>query len=532
MAEEMRMDGNLAVDAKQYRVITISPTEPKRAKKLRVAAYARVSTDSSDQLNSFSAQTRHFSDLISREKTWELADIYADEGITGTSAEKRGDFQRLLADCRRGLVDRVLVKSISRFARNTKECLEILRELKSLGVGVFFEKENIDTSAMSSEMMTVLFASLAQEESRNISQNMRWSYQRRMQSGQFITCKPPLGYRLIDGSLEIYEPEAKIVRDIFERFLAGHGCNDIAKWLTNLGVPTGDATPYWQHTGVIYILRNERYVGNALLQKTYASTSLPFQRHKNIGQRQQYLAEGSHQPIIDQTVFSAAQILLQQHGSIISTKREWSPLSRKIACGNCGKTLRKKRMNQGVFWVCRTHDLHSQECPTRPLEQQCIHTCFLRLYFNLKHEGAPILSQLAADLKMIRERKLLWSPDIIELNTQISNLSRQNHTLAELHAQGLVDPDIFISQTNALTKQLRDVKLQKERLLSTGDNDILVQTESLIAVLSEGPEMLTEFDAELFDELIDRIIVEDNQRLHFRLRNGLELTETMERTVR
>lgn len=133
---------------------------------------------------------------------------------------------------------------------------------------------------------------------------------------------------------------------------------------------------------------------------------------------------------------------------------------------------------------------------------------------------------------MIRERKLLWSPDIIELNTQISNLSRQNHTLAELHAQGLVDPDIFISQTNALTKQLRDVKLQKERLLSTGDNDILVQTESLIAVLSEGPEMLTEFDAELFDELIDRIIVEDNQQLRFRLRNGLELTETMERTVR
>lgn len=161
MAEKLMTDGSMALREKQYRVITIEATEKPQNAKLRVAAYARVSSASDDQLNYFAAQNRHYSDLISSKENWRMVDIYADEGITGTSAEKREDFQRLLADCRRGLIDRVLVKSISRFARNTKECLETIRELKSLGVGVYFEKENIDTATMSGEMMTALFASFA-----------------------------------------------------------------------------------------------------------------------------------------------------------------------------------------------------------------------------------------------------------------------------------------------------------------------------------------------------------------------------------
>ena len=172
MAEKLMTDGSMALREKQYRVITIEATEKPQNAKLRVAAYARVSSASDDQLNSFAAQNRHYSDLISSKDNWRMVDIYADEGITGTSAEKREDFQRLLADCRRGLIDRVLVKSISRFARNTKECLETIRELKSLGVGVYFEKENIDTATMSGEMMTALFASFAQAESESISGNM------------------------------------------------------------------------------------------------------------------------------------------------------------------------------------------------------------------------------------------------------------------------------------------------------------------------------------------------------------------------
>src|SRR5699024_4767336 len=281
MAEKLMTDGSMALREKQYRVITIEATEKPQNAKLRVAAYARVSSASDDQLNSFAAQNRHYSDLISGKENWRMVDIYADEGITGTSAEKREDFQRLLADCRRGLIDRVLVKSISRFARNTKECLETIRELKSLGVGVHFEKENIDTATMSGEMMTTLFASFAQAESESISSNMRWSYQKRMQRGEFITCSAPFGYHLHNGMLEIDEAEATVIRLIFDRYLSGISMADIADEITQLGFPTRAGMPYWQYSTVYYILQNERYAGHALLQKFYATDTLPFQKKRN-----------------------------------------------------------------------------------------------------------------------------------------------------------------------------------------------------------------------------------------------------------
>ena len=203
MAEKKLTDGSLALEQKKRRVITIEATEKSQDIKLRVAAYARVSSASDDQLNSFAAQNNYYTSLISAKDNWSMVDIYADEGITGTSVEKREDFKRLLADCRRGKVDRILVKSISRFARNTKECLESIRELKSLGVSIYFEKENIDTATMSGEMMTALFASFAQAESESISGNMRWSYQKRMQSGAYVPSSVPYGYTMIDGKMEI-----------------------------------------------------------------------------------------------------------------------------------------------------------------------------------------------------------------------------------------------------------------------------------------------------------------------------------------
>lgn len=193
MNERHETLGNLALE--QKRVIVIDAAERPETQKLRVAAYCRVSSDSSDQLNSFMAQLNYYTTLISSKDKWIMAEIYADEGISGTSAEKRQDFQRLLPDCRKGRVDKILVKSISRFARNAKDCLETIRELKSMGVGVCFEEQGIDTSDMSGELLTAVFAAIAQKESESISGNMRWSYKRRMESGKFITCKAPFGYR-------------------------------------------------------------------------------------------------------------------------------------------------------------------------------------------------------------------------------------------------------------------------------------------------------------------------------------------------
>ena len=230
MVEKHLTDGTTAL-AGQPRVIKIEAAEKPRNAHLRVAAYTRVSSDSDDQLNSFAAQNRYYAELISGKAEWRMVDIYADEGITGTSAAKREDFQRMMADCRRGLIDQILVKSISRFARNTKDCLEAVRELKELGVNVRFEREGIDTANVSSELITAIYAAFAQKESESISGNMRWSYQRRMESGEFNTCRAPWGFRLDGKSLAVHEEEAEIVRRIFLEYLSGRNPREIAEIL-------------------------------------------------------------------------------------------------------------------------------------------------------------------------------------------------------------------------------------------------------------------------------------------------------------
>ena len=302
---QKQVNGNLAINENQQRVIVIEARENAQDIKLRVAAYTRVSSDSDDQIHSFAAQNRYYTNLISGKENWVMVDLYADRGVTGTSVEKRDDFQRLLSDCRKGLIDRVLCKSISRFARNTQECLETIRELKSMGIGVSFEKEHIDTAKISGEMLTAIFASMAQAESESISANTRWGYQVRMQEGTFNTCKYPFGYRLIDGKLEIFEPEAEIVREIFQRYLNGQNSYEIADYINTLGIPTRDGRKSWQFSTIRYILQNERYAGNVRLQKFYTTDTLPYQKRRNQGERTQYWVKDSNPPIITQEMFDA-----------------------------------------------------------------------------------------------------------------------------------------------------------------------------------------------------------------------------------
>lgn len=252
MAEKHLTDGTTALAA-QPRVIKIEAAEKPENARLRVAAYTRVSSDSDDQLNSFAAQNRYYAELISGKAEWRMVDIYADEGITGTSVAKREDFQRMMADCRRGLIDQILVKSISRFARNTKDCLDAVRELKELGVNVRFEREGIDTANVSSELITAIYAAFAQKESESISGNMRWSYQRRMESGEFNTCRAPWGFRLDGKSLAVHEEEAEIVRRIFLEYLSGKNPQEIAE-LLNAENPSGRV---WQYIEEINSTQNK-----------------------------------------------------------------------------------------------------------------------------------------------------------------------------------------------------------------------------------------------------------------------------------
>lgn len=303
MDGQKKTSGFLALNSTS-RVITIAPSAPVRDRKLRVAAYARVSSSSEDQLNSFAAQNAHYTELITANPEWEFVDVYADKGITGTSAEKRDDFQRLLADCRRDRVDKTLVKSSSRFARNAKECLKAIRELKALGVGVCFEEQGIDISKLAGEFLTAIFAMMDQKESENISDNLRWSIDMRMRTGKYNTCFAPFGYQLVGGKLELIPEQAPIIRYIYDAYLAGKTAEDIAATLNLFS----DDRP-WKPQRIDYILTNERYSGNALLRKRYATDTIPRKVKRNRGERPMYFVAGINEAVVSQEIFDKAQEL-------------------------------------------------------------------------------------------------------------------------------------------------------------------------------------------------------------------------------
>lgn len=515
MSRRQQTTGSLALE--QKKVIVIEAAQRPETQKLRVAAYCRVSSDSSDQMNSFAAQLNYYTTLISGKDNWTMTDIYADAGISGTSAQKRPDFQRLLSDCRKGRVDKILVKSISRFARNATDCLETIRELKAIGVGVCFEEQGIDTSEITGELLTAMFSAIAQKESESISGNMRWSYQARMKKGTFLPAAMPFGYRIEGRKIVIDEERAKIVRQIFHNYLAGQSMDEIAAQLNreNVTVRIGLENRRWIHSAISYILSNERYIGDSLWQKTYATDTLPARQVRNHGERQQYYAEATHPPIIEKEIFLAAQELKKRRSEArVDYKQADGPLRRKISCGICGTRYTRKVCRGKTYWVCRTHDRNKDDCPSERIPEE------------------EILKQMLYDLQTVRERRMLWSLEIIELNKRISDINDQDRMLADMNRCGLVDPDIFISRSNELAQQLRTAKQEKERILGAEHDDTIPQTRELLETLETLPEYLPAFDGEIFADLVDWITVDNGNTLRFRLKNGLELTEMAGRSVR
>ncbi len=526
-------NGNLALE--QQRVIVIPAHDEIVARKLRVAAYARVSSSSEDQLNSYRVQNQYYSELISSNPDWEMVDIYADEGITGTSVEKRENFQRMMQDCRKGKIDRILVKSISRFARNTKDCLAAVRELKELGVSVQFEEQGIDTARVSSEMVTAIMASLAQKGSESISSNVRWGVQKRMLDGTFISSSVPYGYEMFHGQLRILPSEAQFVKWIFQAYLSGLNAQSIAEQMNQAYALLGiENTRKWHNTTILYILSNERYIGDSLWQKTYATDSLPTRQIKNAGSKTQYYIEHTHTPIIDKETYSAVQRLREKRKLDVKYNDDYQPniLKKRILCANCKVPFQRKLRSGETKWMCRVHNNSKDDCPTFPIEEAAIHNAFCRLYCKLKHHGEPIFTQMLSNLQKIRYSRMLWSEDVISLNKKISDILSQVQFLAQLQQAGGVDPDTFITSNNKLSEQLRRLKQEKARLLDTDSDDLADRTRDLMDVLEDGPDFLDGFDAELFDALVEKIIVDSNERLRFRLKNGLELTEQIERTRR
>ena len=515
-------------------VIVINPTVAIDTKKLKVCAYARVSSDSSDQLNSFISQVNHYTNFIQSNDAWEFVDVYADEGLTGTCIDKREEFQRMIKDCRKGNIDKILTKSISRFSRNTRDCIETIRELKMLGISIEFEKEEIDTETMASEMIVGILGSLAQEESISISNNMRWSYQKRMQSGDFITCCPPYGYKLENNTIVINPDEAEIVKRIFNSYVIGKGKSEIAQELAEENIPKKDGNTKWQYKTIQYIISNEKYIGDSLVQKRCTTDTLPFRKIRNNGQKDKYYVRNTHEPIIDRETFNQAQKLNEFRNAIKTSEPKQYSLTKMIQCGECGCTLKRRaRKNDSVYWMCYNHFERKDKCSIRQIDENEIYSAFIRLYNKLKHNSQYILNPLLDQLETMKNKSTMRNVKIGEINKQIAELTEQNLILTRLRSKGYMDSAIFMEQANEINNNINALRKVRRTLLDNDENDNeIVTTKKLISIIDDSADILTEFNELIFKSIVQNIIIKEQDHLTFRLINGLELTETIRRKVR
>lgn len=357
---------------------------------VKVAAYARVSSGKDAMHHSLSAQVSYYSSLIQSHPGWNYAGVYADEAKTGTK-DSRSEFQRLLSDCREGKVDMVITKSVSRFARNTVTLLETVRELKTLGIDVFFEEQNIHTISSEGELMLSILASYAQEESLSASENQKWCVRRNFEEGMPWN-GTMLGYRYKDGKLIVYNSEAETVRRIFREYLDGKGIVAISNGLNADNIPTRLGNR-WSKGTVSKVLRNYAYTGNLLLQRTFRENHITKKTLVNEGQLPMYHAEGTHEAIISLEDYNAVQAeMAKRAAKFAPPEKNYSgryPFSGIVFCSHCGKRYRRKKTAAGPVWICVTYDSTGKAaCPSKQIPE-------------------PKLSALTADIDLGSVEKLI-----------------------------------------------------------------------------------------------------------------------------
>ena len=502
-------------------------------RKLRVAAYCRVSTARDEQLVSLVAQKAHYENYIKSNDEWEFAGLYYDEGISGTKKEKRDGLLAMVAACERGTIDFVITKSISRFARNTTDCLELVRKLLDLKIYIYFEKENLNTGSMESELMLSILSSLAESESVSISENEKWGIKRRFQNGTFIISYPPYGYDNVDGEMVIVPEQAEIVKQIFADTLAGKSTHEIAEELNERGVATKKGG-HWTPGTVNAIIGNEKYTGDVLFQKTYTDSS--FNRHQNRGELDQYLMQDHHEAIISREKFELANAVLKQRGREKGNGHDTGRyqnrygFSGRICCEECGgkykRRMHYKPSGQYVAWACANHLKDKESCSQKYITDDALKLAFVTMMNKLVYAHRIILKPYVDALKNTSSDDSLRR--IQEIQTLLAQNTEKRETLTKLMTQGIIDPILFNKETNELLSQADSFRDEINALKNAVSGDVTkVTAATALLHFTEKGGILQEFDDDLFNEYVNRIIVRSRNEVRFELKCGLTLRERM-----
>lgn len=492
-------------------------------RKQRAAAYCRVSTDSEDQSNSFSAQLKYYSDYIKSNPEMEFVDIYADEGITGTCVNKRDEFKRMMKDASNDRLDRIFVKSVSRFARNSLECLESIRTLHSFGVTVLFENDNIDTKMMNSELILYVKSAFAQSEALAGSKRVSTAIRMKMENGEFVTCNAPFGYRLDkECHLSIIPEEANTVKQIFKLYLSGFGADKIAEYLNENGIP--NRTGEWNVSSIRYILTNEKYIGDSLLQKTYTPQTLPLKSIPNRGELDKYYVSNSHKAIIDRECFELVRQRMKQNVNSNRKTPQKHFFTGMIECEECGWSYKRKVQNGVVYWVCSRKKSAGKSCGGKSIREDELCSAFIYVYNKLRRFEKEIIDRTLHQLLELREKVSGQNQEIAQIDSEISKLCEKINSYTDLHIKGIIDDVSFLERTSELKYKTAELRNKRLKLLDVNDDERLIDNfKALKEMLDEYPEVILQFDKPLFSSIVEKVLAGSDNTITFRLKGGLEL---------
>lgn len=511
----------------------------------RVVAYCRVSTKQEEQLNSYDTQVNHYTEKIRSEPKWKFAGIFADKGITGTSVKNRDEFNKMIRYCKRGKVDMIITKSISRFARNTLDCLKYTRLLKELGVDVYFEEQGIHSIKPGAEFYITIYGSIAQSESENISANVKFGKAQSAKEGKAaFHYKNTLGYKKgKDGKPEIIPEDAETIIMIYEMFLNGYSMIQISQYLEEKGISSPTGKQKWSVATVQSILRNEKYAGDIITNKTYTEDCLSKKVKINNGERRKYYIENHHPAIIDKTTFARVQEELARRNSKarVSLKRTKTErgkysgkyaLSEKLICGECNTPYRRctwiRNGEKRIVWRCvKRIELGKRYCHSSTIDENCIHRAIMNAVQRVANENFDLserLKRLVAAGAIFTEN----SDEETKITIKIAEIEKEfNDMLNSISSENAEEFDEnrakqLIEEKNALEEKLAGFTEKRQK--SENESNRIEEIVTVVDSLKNHP---LEYDDKFVRQLIEKVIVESKERIKAIFKGGLEVEESL-----